>query len=267
MSLRLRAVSYLNSRPLTISLENNPAFELSYSVPSVCAADLEAGRADLGLIPSIEYARSRESYCIVPDVAIVSRGEVLTVRLFWRGDLRRVKRIALDTSSRTAAALLHILLREKFRLAPEFAEAGPALETMLETADAALLIGDPVFQFIGTDLNSMDLGQVWTEFSGMPFVFAFWAGRRGVVNPGQVLALKEARLAGEEQAAAIACKYSRDSARSAEFYERYLTGNISFDFGEAEIEGLYAFYRLAQRHGLIEAVPALRFYESDEVRA
>ena len=155
MSVRLRAVSYLNTRPLTISLENNPAFELSYSVPSVCAADLEAGRVDLGLIPSIEYARSREPYYIVPDVAIVSRGEVFTVRLFWRGDLRRVKRIALDTSSRTSAALLHILLREKFHLAPEFAEAGPALGTMLEIADAALLIGDPVFQFIDTDLESM----------------------------------------------------------------------------------------------------------------
>ena len=267
MSVRLRAVSYLNTRPLTFSLENNPAFELSYSVPSVCAADLEAGRADLGLIPSIEYARSREPYCIVPDVAIVSRGEVLTVRLFWRGDLGRVKRIALDTSSRTAAALLHILLREKFRLAPEFADAGPSLGAMLEIADAALLIGDPVFQFLDTDLDSMDLGQAWTEFSGLPFVYAFWAGRSGVVDSGHVLALKEARLAGEEQAAAIARLYCRDSAGSAEFYERYLTDNISFDLGETEIEGLHTFYRLAQRHGMIEAVPALRFYESVEVRA
>ena len=267
MTVRLRAVSYLNSRPLTLSLENNPAFELSYSVPSLCAADLEAGRADLALIPTIEYARSREPYYIVPDVAIASRGEVLTVRLFWRGDLRRVKRIALDTSSRTSVALLHILFREKFRLAPEFEEAGPTLGAMLEIADAALLIGDPVFQCMDTGLDSMDLGKAWTEFSGLPFVFAFWAGRRGVVNPGQVLALKEARLSGEEQAGAIACRYCRDFAGSAEFYERYLTDNISFDLGEAEIEGLHKFYRLAQRHGLIEAVPELRFYESIEVGA
>ena len=267
MSVRLRAVSYLNTRPLTLSLEKNPAFELSYSVPSVCAADLEAGRTDLGLIPSIEYARSLEPYYIVPEVAIVSRGEVLTVRLFWRGDLRRVRCIALDTSSRTSAALLHILLHEKFHLAPEYRDAPPSLEAMLEIADAALLIGDPVFQFMDTDLDSMDLGRAWTEFSGLPFVFAFWAGRREVVNPEQVMALKEARLAGEDQAAEIACQYCRESAVSAEFCERYLTDNISFDFGEAEIEGLHTFYRLAQRHGLIEAVPALRFYESVEVCA
>ena len=86
------------------------------------------------------------------------------------------------------------------------------------------------------------------------------------MDPGQVLALKEARLAGEEQAAAIACEHCRDSAGSAEFCERYLTCNVSFDLEEAEIEGLHAFYRLAQRHGLIEELPALRFYDSVEVR-
>ncbi len=267
MSVRLRAVSYLNTRPLTLSLEKNPAFELSYSVPSVCAADLEAGRTDLGLIPSIEYARSPEPYYIVPEVAIVSRGEVLTVRLFWRGDLRRVRCIALDTSSRTSAALLHILLREKYRLAPEYKDAPPALEAMLEAADAALLIGDPVFQLMDTELESMDLGQAWTEFSGLPFVFAFWAGRRGILGPEQVLALQEARITGMQQAAAIACQYCREHAVSAELYERYLTYNISFDFGEAEMEGLHIFYRLAQRHGLIETVPDLRFYGGLEARA
>ena len=267
--MRLGAVSYLNARPLTFFLEQiRSSFEIDYSVPSRCAADLHAGRIDLGLIPSIEYARGPEPYCIVPDVAIAARGEVLSVRLFWRGAFHRIGRVALDLSSRTSAVLLRVLLREKFRLEPEFVEAKPDLEGMLEIADAALLIGDAVFQVGDSGCESLDMGKEWVEFSGHPFVFAFWAGRAGALSPDQVRQMIQARDEGRERIEEIARDFYLKTDGWAEegsaFYERYLSENIWFDLGEAELQGLRMFYDLAWKNGLIESVPELRFYQRVE---
>jgi len=224
---------------------------------------LHAGRIDAGLIPSIEYARSREPYCIVPEVAIGTRGKVLTVRLFWLGDLQQIRRVALDTGSRTSACLLRILLREQYGLEPEFVEAKPDLDSMLREADAALIIGDAVFAVDGDGIESLDLGREWVKMTGHPFVFAFWAGRPEGLTSEQVEALIAGRDAGLSRVEEVAADFSRRSeyGPSAEFYARYLTDHIRFGLGTAELKGLATFYRLAADHGLIETAPELRFYE------
>lgn len=179
---RLGAVSFLNTRPLTYGLngedggEADRPFDLIYDVPSACADALAAGRIDVGLIPVVEYARQGGG-CIVPGLAIGTLGEVLTVRLFYRGDLTAVRRIAADTSSRTSVALLRVLLRARYDITPEIVPASPDLDAMLHGADAALLIGDPVLPLVESDggaaeRHSLDLGQEWRDFSGHPFVFA-----------------------------------------------------------------------------------------------
>lgn len=263
MSVRLGAVAFLNARPLVVSLETNPRFELSYSVPAVCAAALREGRIDLGLIPSIDYARSPEPYFIVPQVAIASRGEVLTVRLFYQGAPDQIARVAVDLSSLTSVALVRILLREQYQLDPEFIEAPPDLAGMLEVADAALLIGDLVFCTMDAEPASLDLGRAWTELTGLPFVFAFWAGRRGALSPAQTRQLVQARRQGQGQISGIARAFQQEWSGSAELYERYLREHIYFDLGKAELAGLHRFYVLACEHGLIEAVPELRFYQME----
>ena len=274
MTVRLGAVSYLNTRPLTVALGRDSAhFELRYDVPAACAADLRAGRVDLGLIPSIEYACSQVPYYIVPDVAIGCRGEALTVRLFFRGELENVKRVAVDRSSQTSVALLRILLKERYGLEPGFQPAPPDLDVMLHNADGALLIGDPVLPLVdaevygapnrglSVDRRSLDLGREWAEFSGHPFVFAFWAGRKDAVNGSQVEALIRAKRCGEERVEEIARAFQRERAGSAALYECYLRDHISFGFGAEEIAGLQLFYRLAHAHGLIGQPPELRFFQ------
>ena len=264
MSLRLGAVAYLNTRPLTICLEGaDSPFDLTYSVPAVCATNLAAGAVDVGLIPSIEYARSPRPYWIVPGIAIGSHGSVLTVRLFCRRPLPQVERIALDTSSRTSVALLSILLREKYSLTPQLVEAPPNLKAMLQHADAALLIGDPVFAQLDGDLESLDLGQEWTAMTDLPFVFAFWAGYPQALGPAQVHSLQVAKDRGLPQVPSIAQSYSRARGGPPALYERYLTHHIRFDLDEAAQAGLIQFYQLAHRHGLIDAVPPLRFYPAE----
>jgi chorismate dehydratase len=261
---RLGAVSFLNTRPLTYGLEEDGAgFDLVYDVPSACADALRAGRIDVGLIPVIEYARQGGGW-VVPDLAIGAVGEVLTVRLFFRGELASVRSVAADASSRTSVALLRILLKAKYGITPEVVPAAPDLDAMMHRADAALLIGDPVLPLVETGdddgRHSLDLGQEWNDFSGTPFVFAFWAGGDGKLTSAQVARLQRARREGEQHVSDIAAAFQRERAGSVELYERYLRDHICYDLGEQQMAGLQQFYRLALEQGLITDIPPLRFY-------
>lgn len=259
MSLRLGVVSFLNAHPLFYSLQNDPRFALSHSVPSACATDLKEGRVDIGLIPSIEYARSSAPYEIAPGMAIATGGEVLTVRLYHRKELAAVRRVALDTSSRTSVALLRILLHERYELAPTWIEAKPNLAAMLEVADAALLIGDPVFDELDSEIPSIDLGREWVEHTGLPFVFAFWAGRVGALASDTLAGLQQAKREGLAHIDEIAAAYAGVHGGETALYARYLRQHIRFDLGAGEVEGLRLFYTKAKALGLVEAVPTLSF--------
>lgn len=149
--VRISAVTYLNSRPLVHGLASRrDQFALQFDVPSVCAARLHHGDVDLGLIPSIEYL-ARDDYRIVPGVAVASDGPVASVCLFSKCPVSAIRSVALDTSSRTSAALVRILCDRHFGIAPEYVAHPPDLDAMLARCDAALLIGDVALQ-----LNDVD---------------------------------------------------------------------------------------------------------------
>ena len=262
MSVRLGAVAFLNARPLVVSLEANPCFDVTFSVPSACARQLRDGEIDVGQIPSIDYARSPEPYFILPQVAIGSRRDVLTVRLYHSEPIQQIRRVALDLSSLTSVALVRILLAECYSMVPDFIDAPPDLDAMLKQADAALLIGDSVFANLDTKVESVDLGRLWSDLTDLPFVYAFWAGRGGALSPSQASEMVQAAHDGEKHIARIAVEFAEDSG-TARLYESYLRDNISFALGEREATGLERFYALARAHGLIGAVPELRFFETE----
>jgi chorismate dehydratase len=255
--LRLGVVSYLNAVPLVHGLEADPRFSLVRDVPSRIAERLHTGEIDLGMIPSVEYAAG--DYAIVPGIGIASRGPVRSVNLFHRRRLDGVRRVALDASSRTSVALAKILLRERLGHDPEYVSMGPPVEDMLDSADAALVIGDPALYFRG-DAERLDLGEEWQARTGLPFVFAFWAGRPGVVDEAGVVRLQQALRAGQGAFSQIAAQYNGLGAGRGPESEAYLRRNIVYDLGEEELSGLREFYRRARALGLIERVPELRFH-------
>jgi chorismate dehydratase len=228
---------------------------------------LHAGTVDLGVIPSIEYAAG--DYAIVPGVAIASRGPVRSVCLFHRRPLPEIRRVALDSSSRASAALLRILLHDRLGRDPDYVVMPPSLPDMLAAADAALLIGDRALYFEGEE-SRLDLGQEWTERTGLPFVWAFWAGRPDAAGPREVERLQSALGAGLVALPAIASTYNGAGVPGrtkgeprpdrAALNEDYLRRNIVFRLGETESAGLREFYRRAHGLGLIARVPELRFY-------
>jgi predicted solute-binding protein len=169
-----------------------------------------------------------------------------------------IRRVAVDTSSRTSAALVRVLLRDRLGRDPEYAPMPPDVPIMLNSADAALVIGDPALYYDG-DAARLDLGAEWTERTGRPFVYAFWAGRPGVVSPEDVARLQAALAAGLGSVGTIAASYNGHPDRAA-LNEAYLRGNISYALGAAELGGLSEFYARAHARGLIARVPELRFH-------
>jgi chorismate dehydratase len=270
--VRLGAVGYLNARPLVYGLGRSPGFSLRFDVPSECAALLHAGAIDLGLIPSIEYLRgAAEGYCIVPDLAIASRGPVDSVALYTRRSMADVRSIAADTGSRTSVALATILCARAFRVRPRIHPEAPNLEAMLDRADAALIIGDSaLFQGVGNgrhpvdaarDIEKIDLGELWTKTTGLSFVYAFWAGRTGALSDAHVRELRAARDAGVGRAREIAQEYLPGSEERQRIAVRYLQDNIKYVLGPEELAGLELFYAYAAELGLVQSARPLRFYE------
>jgi chorismate dehydratase len=264
MMVRLGAVGYLNARPLVYGLDRSLRFLLRYDVPSTCASLLHDGAIDIGLIPSIEYVRGGP-YAIVPDLAIASRGPVASVLLFASRPAPDVRSIAMDVSSRTSVALVRVLCARLFKITPKIEAAGPDLPTMLGRCDAALIIGDnALFQPPNVEdrlpVEVIDLGQAWTKLTGLPFVYAFWAGRAGALEPGDIEALQRARDAGVAASDEVACAYLRDTPERQALGMRYLRDNIKYHLGSDERAGLELFYRYAAEIDVAPLPGGLRFY-------
>jgi chorismate dehydratase len=263
--IRLGAVTYLNARPLVYGLERSDRFSIRYDIPSECARLLHAHETDLGLIPSIEYLRGPVPYALVPGPAVISRGRVASVAIYTRRDPKDIRTIAMDTSSRTSVALAAILLKRQFGVTAEPAPMAPDLEEMLARADAALIIGDTALflDHAAAGAQKIDLGQEWTEMTGLPFVYAVWTGWPEAVTRQDVAALQRARDAGVAQSVAVAAEYYPDDTDRQAVARHYLRDNIHYYLGRAEIEGLETFYSYVSELGLAPYDGSLRFYDAE----
>ena len=262
--VRLGAVGYLNARPCVAGLDRHSRFDLRFDLPARCADLLHEGAIDVGLIPSIEYLRNPSAaapYRIVPGVAIASMGTVASVALYTKRPIAEVRSIALDTSSRTSVALTRVLCARAFGIDPALEPSGPDLTAMLDRCDAALLIGDgALLSEGGVGVEKIDLGETWTRLTGLPFVYAFWAGRAGALGADDVRALQKARDMGVSGSDQVAREYFVDPALQA-VAARYLRDNIKYSLGEQERAGLSTFYQYAADIGLVPDPGELRFYE------
>ena len=153
-------------------------FEISYTIPSKCAAALAANEADIGIIPAITYAEI-PGLVIVPNIAIAAKDHVRSILLVSRKPWEEVKTVAADTSSRTSVALAQVLFAKFLDGPRQFTPHPPDLEQMLAHHDAALILGDPALIVASAKppYHLYDLAHEWRLRTGKPFVFAFWAVR------------------------------------------------------------------------------------------
>lgn len=249
--VRIGAVRYLNSKPLIEGLDELvPNARLVLDLPSRLADGLAAGRLDVALIPSVE-AFADPDYEIVSDACVATRGPVLSVKLYSRVHPGRIRRLALDEGSRTSAALARIILAERFGVQPEVEphEMGCRIED--SKADAVLLIGDRAMHPPEIEFHTVwDLGDVWSEWTGLPFVFAMWVTRAGVDLGDVAAALGAARDQGIDQLTTIAAREAQRLEITEQKAAEYLKHNLHFRLGSAEKNGLRLFHQLAAANGL-----------------
>lgn len=261
--IRIGAVNYLNTKPLVCDLERlTRQAELIFDVPSRLADDLAAGRLDVALIPIIEYFRAG-NYTVVPNIAIASRGPVLSVTLFSRVPWKDIRRVALDAGSRTSAALTQVLLQHRYGVRPEVVPLPLDRAAEDADADAVLLIGDRAMRAcLPGFVHAFDLGQEWHDWTGLPFVYAIWAVREGV-DLGEVEpALHEAKRRGLARVGQIAQHEAPGLGLDAGFCRRYLQNIIHFDLGPRELAGLHHYYMLACEVGLARRGVNLELYRA-----
>ncbi len=230
------AVSYLNTVPLVWGLLKDPAqtqtFDLRFAVPSICADQLASGEADIGIVPVIEMARQQLSY--FPETGIASYGAVRSILLISKVPYRQIKKLAIDSGSRTSVMLSRIILAEKYSVEPRLVSLAPDLPTMLGQADAALLIGDAALRVDPAHLpfETLDLGEEWTTLTGLPMVFAVWAGRKDAIVEPYGAALAASCAYGLEHMDDIVCEEAASRGFPQPLVREYLTRNIRFELAE-----------------------------------
>ena len=243
---RVSAVRYLNSVPLVWGMMRGPqrdAVDLTFCLPSECADRVRDGAADIGLVPVIEMARQKLQ--AVPETGIACDGAVRSILLFTKVPWGEIRRVAVDNGSRTSVVLTRILLRERYGVEPEIVVMRPQLNPMLEAADAALLIGDPALQLHPSEIpfEHLDLGAAWKQLTGLPMVFAVWAGP--LLPPGATALFTGSWEYGRERLPEIIDHQADRRGIPRSLVRDYLTHHIRFSIGAREMAGLETYLSLA----------------------
>ena len=294
MPLRVASISFLNPAPLLFNFQHDPTatalrsqYELHYTTPAHCARELHSGAADLGLIPIAELT---PELAIVPGCTIASLREVRSILLLVKNPanlpigeaLSHVTTISTDSASRSSTAYAHILFEHFYNTRPTFTEHRADAVSMLNTADAALLIGDPallarqnrtqieaqIASQLDTDFGPgsllwLDLAALWRQHTGLPWVAAVWAVRSAAlringISPAQLTAdLTASRDAGLANIETLVREWTPRIAIPADIIRTYLTQNIHYTLDPDCLRAIDHFGSLATQLGILPALPLL----------
>jgi chorismate dehydratase len=219
-------------------------FDLSFAIPAECADRLADGRADIGIVPSVEL--NRQKLEIIRGAGIACKGPVRSILLISKVPFHEIRTLATDSCSRTSVALSRIVLARKYGVEPQVHSQAPHLGNMLEHSDAALIIGDAALLLNPAELpfQVLDLGDEWTKLTELPMVFAVWAARAELPAQDPAPFLASLRF-GMEHIEDIARQEHGKIGISEALAREYLTRNIVFELGEREYAGLTTFLQYA----------------------
>ncbi|MET9845067.1 menaquinone biosynthesis protein [Streptomyces ossamyceticus] len=265
---RVGHIQFLNCLPLYWGLARTGTlldFELTKDTPEKLSEQLVRGDLDIGPITLVEFLRNADDLVAFPDIAVGCDGPVMSCVIVSQVPLDRLDgaRVALGSTSRTSVRLAQLLLAENVGVRPSYYTCPPDLSLMMQEADAAVLIGDAALRANLLDgptygLQVHDLGAMWKEWTGLPFVFAVWAARRDYLerNPEVTRQVHEAFLASRDLSLVEVAKVAEQAARWEAFdervLERYFT-TLDFRFGDPQLRAVAEF---ARRVGPTTGFPA-----------
>ena len=269
--IRIAAINFLNPAPLMWDFEHPPLdgplgqrYQIDRMLPSECATRLASGTADIGLIPIAALATT-PGLRILPGCTIASKGRVRSLLLVRRGHqpLAALRSVAADTASRTTLAYTRILFHRWGNPGVPFLPAAADLDTMLQRADAAILIGDPAlmaleeqanrFERTGEELVYHDLAEEWRKATGLTFVSAVWssAARGNLLDKSVAEDFIQSRNHGLKNIDALVAEWSHRLPIPEETIHSYLTANIHYVLDDECIEGMKGFFRMAEETGVL----------------
>lgn len=274
---RISASSYSNTAPLIWSFlygSQRGKYELILdNAPARSAELLAQKRVDCALVPVIEYQRI-DDVLLVPDVCVGAEERVRSVCLVTKGeDLKDVKTVALDVSSRTSVALTKIIFCEFLNFEPEYKIVKPHLDKMLADSDCALLIGDPALIIADSEtlenkgqwtkdngqFRKFDLAETWKSYTGFGFIFAMWMARKDAADIAREIDFAAVRDEGLAHLDEIISNYETEITLIREDFREYLSENITYSVAENMKKGLSLYFELAHKHHLIEKNKPLNF--------
>jgi len=257
-------IDQLNNIPFIYAFENQliqNEYNYLKNSPLKSGMSLLDGEIDMGVIPVTTFAKTKETWKIIPHISISCINTSKSVKLFFKTGLQDLNKIAVDERADSELALLKILMQEKYNITPEYIAMKPNLEHMLKWSDAALLIGDEALNEQEINKSSFDLGEEWFDLTGLPMVFSFWVGRQIAVQTEDVKNIINSTNLGLKNLENIAKDFAKKSKFSWALYHDYLTQNVDYKFTDEEHAGLTEFYNYAFYYGLIEYIPDILFFE------
>jgi chorismate dehydratase len=244
---RVSVVSYLNTVPLVWGMQHGDQrglFDLSFAIPAECADRLADGRADIGIVPAVEL--NHQKLEVIRGCGVACHGAVRSILLISKVPFVEIRTLATDSTSRTSAQLSRIILSRKYGVEPRHWPQAPNIAKMLDHADAALIIGDTALLLdpATLPLHVLDLGQEWTQMTGLPMVFAVWASRAGIA-PQDPKPFVDSLHFGLAHMDDIVREWHLKLHLSESLVREYLTRNIVFELGQREYAGLQTFLQYA----------------------
>jgi len=245
--LIVSAVSYLNTWPLVWGFLHGPQrglFDFRFDLPVGCAEALRDRKADVGLVPCAELDRLGLDF--LPELGIACEGPVRSILLISRRPFGDIRTLAVDAGARTSVALARIILGERYGCRPLATAQTPVLEEMLLENDAALVIGDPALRLDPETLpySTLDLGAEWVVWSGLPMVFAVWAGHSEFLTAEVAEAFRASYRWGREHLDEMVEHASAERGFGKELARAYFTRHIVYPLTARHMEGLRLFRKL-----------------------
>lgn len=270
--MRLGRIGYINCFPVYGAIDRGIVpvdADLVTGTPSELNGLLAAGELDVSVISAVEYARDAESYVLLPDLAVSCDGPVRSVALFSNRSAEELdgKTVLVSASSRTSIHLLELLCKDVWKVAPHFVEARTEAADLNALTDlpheAVLVIGDAALLLAAQNVYQYryDLGDEWKRWTGLPFVFAVWAARRGKGVRGKgksfetrVRRIHESLIAsrswGLDHLPDLATAAATHTGLPVNVCSDYLSG-LNYDLSYGHIEGLTSFFRRLSNRGIV----------------
>ncbi|HEM49524.1 MAG TPA: hypothetical protein ENO27_04865 [Caldithrix sp.] len=234
-------------------------FNIIRDTPIGCVNRLIEGVVNSALIGTLDYAKGKGNWKLLPDICIASKGSFKNINLFFNKDIRDLSAIAIDSVDFTATTLLKIIMQEKYEINPEIITVNGTLTERLKKADAVLISGNEAFNIQQSNKMYIDLTDEWYDLTGLPFVYALWSVHEMVLHQSlseKIKATVNNNLKNLNQT--LVTSYRQSNEMNA-VYADFVSRNIIYQFGLDEREAINEFFRFAFFFGQIDHIPDLYF--------